>query len=138
MKKYSYSEALHRVAMLCSRGEKSIADIRRKLSDWGIESEEAEQILNYLKENHFVDDERFAVAFVKDKARFSRWGRVKIAYALRQKAISENTIESALQQLDIDEYTDRLMELLRAKSQKMKYNSDYERNTKLMIGRAHV
>lgn len=131
-KKYSYEEALHRVAALCSMAEKSEVDIYRKLSEWGLESDECKQILLYLKKENFLNEERFATAFVKDKFRFSQWGKVKIAYALRQKDISEQCITEALSLIDEDEYTDSLLTLLRSKKKNLKSGSDYEKSAKLV------
>ncbi len=131
-KTYSYDEALHRAAAMCSMGEKSSADVRRKLADWGIAEAESERILAHLTKERFVDDERFAKAFAKDKARFAQWGRVKIAFALRQKSIPESLIAEALSQLDDEAYSDRLLELLRAKQRTLKSGTEYEKNAKLV------
>ncbi len=131
-KTYSYDEALHRAAALCSMAEKSSADVRRKLADWGIAEADAERILERLTKERFVDDERFSVAFAKDKARFAQWGRVKIAFALRQKSIPENLIAAALAQIDDEAYSYCLVELLKAKQRTLKAGTEYEKNAKLV------
>lgn len=132
MKKYTYEEALHRAAALCSMAEKSEADIRRKLSDWGIDDVESAHILSHLRKEKFLDETRFATAFVRDKFRFSQWGRVKIAYALRQKEVSEAIVADALCLIDDDEYAEVLLELLRNKKKSLKSGSDYEKSAKLV------
>lgn len=132
MKKYTYEEALHRAASLCSMAEKSEADIRRKLSDWGIDDAESARILSHLKKEKFLEETRFATAFVRDKFRFSQWGRVKIAYALRQKEVSEAIVADALCLIDDDEYADVLLNLLRNKKKSLKSGSDYEKSAKLV------
>lgn len=132
MKKYTYEEALHRAASLCSMAEKSEADIRRKLSDWGIDDAESARILSHLKKEKFLDETRFATAFVRDKFRFSQWGRVKIAYALRQKEVSEAIVADALCLINDDEYADVLLNLLRNKKKSLKSGSDYEKSAKLV------
>lgn len=132
MKKYTYEEALHRAASLCSIAEKSEADIRWKLSDWGIDDAESARILSHLKKEKFLDETRFATAFVRDKFRFSQWGRVKIAYALRQKEVSEAIVADALCLIDDDEYAEVLLELLRNKKKSLKSGSDYEKSAKLV------
>lgn len=132
MKKYTYEEALHRAATLCSMAEKSEADIRRKLSDWGVNDVESAHILSHLRKEKFLDETRFATAFVRDKFRFSQWGRVKIAYALRQKEVSEAIVADALCLIDDDEYAEVLLELLRNKKKSLKSGSDYEKSAKLV------
>lgn len=132
MKKYSYEEALHRAATLCSMTEKSETDIHRKLLEWGLENSDCERILLRLKKENFLNEERFATAFVKDKFCFSQWGRLKITYALRQKEISEQFINEALSLIDEDEYIDSLLTLLRGKKKNLKSGSDYEKSAKLI------
>ena len=72
-------EALHRAAALCSSSEHCIADIREKLSRWGIGEPDARTIVERLVQERFIDEGRYAIAFAKDKFRFSGWGRIKSA-----------------------------------------------------------
>lgn len=60
--------------------------------------EDAEDILRSLVEEKYVDDARFAGAYVRDKARFSRWGEVKITYNLRKLGIPSSLIRAALEE----------------------------------------
>lgn len=93
-------EALHRAAALCSSSEHCIADIREKLSRWGIGEPDARTIVERLVQERFIDEERYAIAFAKDKFRFSGWGRIKIRYALQQKRIGNSDIVNALSLID--------------------------------------
>ena len=88
-------EALHRAAALCSSSEHCIADIREKLSRWGIGEPDARTIVERLVQERFIDEGRYAIAFAKDKFRFSGWGRIKIRYALQQKRIGNSDIVNA-------------------------------------------
>lgn len=110
-----YSHLLNRAAKLCSSGEKCTHDVRIKLIDWGLESDEAHKAINYLIENKFIDDGRFAKFYVKDKLKFNKWGKIKITYSLRQKQISSNLIEDAISAIDPQEYTEILDQLISSK-----------------------
>ncbi len=91
--------------------------MRRKLLRWGIDLGEADRIVQRLKEENFLNEERFARAFVRDKARFNGWGRVKIAHALRQKQVSSSVILQALdEELDEESSRDTLLHLLQDKA----------------------
>ena len=105
-------EALHRAAALCSSSEHCIADIREKLSRWGIGEPDARTIVERLVQERFIDEGRYAIAFAKDKFRFSGWGRIKIRYALQQKRIGNSDIVNALSLIDEEAYTTRLADLL--------------------------
>lgn len=130
--KYSYEEALHRIASLCSMTEKSEYDARAKLATWQMPQSDINRIVTHLKREGFINDARFAEAFARDKSRFSKWGKVKISLALRQKGIDEQLISSAIDNLNDDEYEDRLLTLLTAKAKTIKAETDYERNGKLI------
>ena len=131
-KKYSYEEALHRVAAMCSMAEKSECDIRNKLFEWDLIPMDIERILSYLKKENYINEERFAAAFVKDKFRFSQWGKVKIAYVLRQKEISNEIINSTLTLIEDEGYYESLLVLLRNKQKSIKSGSSYEKSAKLI------
>ena len=108
-------QALNRASALCARSEQAPNDIREKLIKWGLSRNDADQVLRQLTEQGFLNEERFAHAFVKDKFAFNGWGRIKIAYQLRQKGIPADVIEDAMALLDDDQYQERLIGLLRAK-----------------------
>ena len=80
-------EALNRVASYCSTAEHCRAEINEKLQRWGIAYETIARILDQLETEKFIDDERFCRAFVNDKFRFSKWGKMKIAQGLYMKKI---------------------------------------------------
>ena len=91
-----------------------------------------EHILEHLKKERYLDTQRFCKAFVCDKYRFARWGRMKIAQALRQKQLSSEDIAAGLDEIDETEYCENLKELLRQKSKTVSGKNEYEPNTKLI------
>ena len=111
----SPAQAMNRAAALCARCEQAPSDIRAKLLKWGIRGDDVHRILDKLIEQGFLDEQRFAVAFVKDKFAFNGWGRIKIAHQLRQKGIPSEVIENAITAIDDEAYRERLIELLRSK-----------------------
>ena len=92
--------AFNKAAALCSRCEYAAADIRTRLLKWGLEPQQAPAVLQRLTDEGFLNEQRFARAFVNDKFRFNGWGRVKIAYQLRAKGIGQDCIDEALAQID--------------------------------------
>ena len=114
------TQAMNRAAALCARSEQAPGDIREKLLKWGLAPTEAHQVLRQLQEQGFLDERRFARAFVKDRFAFNGWGRIKIAYQLRQKGIPADVIDESMAAIDEDQYRERLIELLRAKWRSVK------------------
>ncbi len=110
-----YKQILDRAARLCGTGEKCQNDVREKMISWGLEEEDAEKAIRYLVENKFLDDQRFASYFVRDKLKFNKWGRIKISYALRQKKIASEIIEACISQIDPVLYNEILDQILHTK-----------------------
>lgn len=128
----SASRALERLEVLCARSEQCTFDLRRKLSRWGVSEDDAARIMSSLCRARFVDDERFARAYVLEKVRVSRWGRVKIRLGLVAKRIDRDIIEVALEEeIDSREYEGNLIEILRAKMRTIDDPDSYEGKTRL-------
>lgn len=125
-------KALSKCMALCSKSEKCISDIRNKLEKWPLSETELQKVINALIEEKFIDEQRFAESFVRDKFRFNQWGKIKIAFYLRNKNICESTIKHALEQIDETEYYQILCTMLQQKSKSVKAGSDYEKNAKLI------
>lgn len=131
-KEYSVEEARVKAENYCAMAERCKAEVRLKLQQWGIAVESLEMILTHLEKECFINEVRYAKAFVRDKYRFSQWGRVKIAHALRMKGVSDSCIKEGLQQIDDEEYLSILQGLLAKKKRTIKYANDYELNGKLI------
>lgn len=131
-KELSAEEARFKAETYCSLSEHCRSEVIAKLQQWGVPQESSEAILRHLEKERYIDECRYASAFVRDKYRFNQWGRVKIANALRMKCISSACIAEAMEQIDEDEYLDILATLLKKKLGSVKGANDYERNGKLI------
>ena len=99
---------------------------------WEIPEEAQARIMERLVKERYVDDERFARAFAKDKVRYNKWGRRKVEQALWQKHIDEDIRKNVLNEIDDEEYLSVLRPLLKQKRKSIKAQNDYELNQKLM------
>ena len=125
-------QALNALMRLAARAERSSGDALRLMRNWGINAPEQRKILDRLIKMRFIDDGRYAEAFIRDKMRFSGWGAYKIRAALRAKGIAADIVDNALAQLDGQEMGSRLATALEKKIRTTKYTSVYELKTKLM------
>lgn len=91
-------------ARLCAAREYCASDVRAKLRTKGCETEEITEIISRLEREGYLNEARYARAFAADKFRFSGWGKVKIAYQLRLKAVSSAAISEALDAIPAEEY----------------------------------
>ena len=126
-----YKSALVRAAGLCSRQEQCTSHIREKLESWNVREQDVEKILLQLQDEKYLDDGRYAGFYALDKFRFNGWGKIKIAHMMRQKEISEELIDRALQQIDEDAYFQACLDLVRAKSAAIKDKNLFTRKAKI-------
>ena len=122
---------LNKAATYASRCEHCESEVREKLLIWGGTSEETDEIIAYLIEERYIDNQRYANSYAKDKFRFNHWGKYKISIMLRSKDIDSEIIEEALDQIDEEEYLEKLQQILRDKLRSLKYSSEYEKKGKL-------
>ena len=125
-------QALRSLMNLCVKAERSEFDVRRLLERWGIAAEERQRIVDTLVRERFVDDRRYAEAYVREKVRFSGWGRFKIRAALRAKRIDESIIEEALGQVDGASMREKLEHRLQMKMARTKARDEYDLRGKLL------
>src|SRR5690554_1931940 len=115
-------KARNRVLKYCSVAERSEYDVRNLLQKYHLDSVSLTDLINLLKEEDFLNEERYVKAFIKEKFLFNKWGKIKITYALKQKKIKSALVEDLLiQEIDEDEYENSLTELLKAKKKTLKY-----------------
>ena len=125
-------QALAALMRLCARAEKSQEDARRLMRGWGLAERDAEGVLAKLVRDRFIDDARYAGAFVREKLRLSGWGEYKIRTALQRKRIDRALIDAALAEADRSGMDERLRRQLERKARTAKYTTQYELKTKLI------
>ncbi len=131
-KTYSPQEALAQLQNLCSRREICVYDIKLKLQKWEIDANESKKIIDTLQKSNFVNEERYARAYIKEKLNFAKWGRQKILHTLKAKQIPSALIDGILAEFNNDKYREGLIELLKKKNLSIKDESEYSRKAKLL------
>lgn len=124
-------QVLDKMAKYCAYQERCVKDVRDKLKTFDLPQEGKDEILDYLLDNRFVNDERFAKSFVRGKINQSGWGVNKIRFHLIQRGIDKEIIDEALGQTDEETYRQRLIGILKTKSKTVKAANDFERKRKL-------
>lgn len=126
------TEALNRVVSYCAAAEHCRAEIVEKLQRWGVPYGTIDRIVEQLVRENYIDEVRFCRAFVSDKFRLAKWGKVKIAQALQLKKISPMTYLPLLNEIDSDDYLNLLRSLLTAKKKSIHAENEFELNGKLV------
>ena len=126
------NDAYLTLAALCAQAEHCQHEMLEKMRRWELSDEAQARVMERLVKERYVDDERYARAFVKDKVRYNKWGRRKVEQALWQKHIDEDIRQRVLDEVDDEEYLSVLRPLLQQKRKTTKAQSDYELNQKLV------
>ena len=127
-----YNIALKKAMSLCAAREICLSDIKQKLNTWGVEDGDKQKIINRLINDKFIDERRYALAFVKDKFRYNKWGKIKLSAALRMKNIADETIREALDSIDEEIYRAALKSIITNHRKTLKSRSLYDLKGKLL------
>lgn len=132
MRELNYKQALSKAMAICSKSEKCISDIEKKLQNWNISNSNSKKIIDELVEQKFIDEKRFASFYVRDKFRFNNWGKIKIRYMLSGKGISSSTTNQSIkEEIADDAYIETLIYLLSEKAKKIYTENEFEKRAKL-------
>ena len=123
--------ALAKAEHFCAYQERAQQEVRDKLYDWGLWPDAVENIIVKLIGDNFLNEERFAKAYVQGKFKQKGWGRIKIKQGLKIKKIPENLLKKALLTIDGDEYFDMLTRVLSKKAVLLTEKVPYKRRYKL-------
>ena len=132
MKQISEEDALLRLTSLCSTAEHCSHEMIEKMQRWQLANDAQARIIEYLVKEKYIDDERYARFFAKDKIRYNKWGRRKVEQAMWLKHIDGDIQRDVLDDIDDEEYIAVLRPLLKTKRKSVKASNDYEMNMKLI------
>lgn len=94
-------------------------------------TEDVNILISDLITNNFLNEERFAEAFVSGKFRIKKWGKIKIKQHLKQKRISDYSINKGLSQIDEKDYLQTMKDLIDSKCRLTKFKNDWDKRAKL-------
>ena len=112
---YTFLEAKNKLESLCAYQERCQFEIDQKLISWKFPQEQRDQLIADLIANNFIDEQRFTEAFVSGKFNIKKWGKIKITSHLKQKFISNYSIQKGLKEIDLDKYWSTIVSLANKK-----------------------
>lgn len=130
-KKLTPNQALIKAQLSCAYQERCQQEMRDKLYEWGLYSNDVENIIANLVTDNYLNEERFAKAYAGGKFRIKKWGRVKIKLELKKRKISDYCIKKAMQEIDDTDYIKTLKEIIAKKSKEIKGEKLQVRNYKI-------
>lgn len=130
-KSYTLEQALSRLQRYCTYQDRCHIEVERKLTEMRMIPQAKEQIIMSLIEDDYLNEERFALAFVKGKFRIKKWGRIRLKAELKKRKISKYLIKSALEQISEKDYLFTFEELANRKVNSIKADSILLKKKKL-------
>ena len=125
------SEARQKLYHYCAYQERSHQEVKAKLYDLGMHSNDVEEIITHLITEGYLNEERFAKAFAGGKFRVKNWGRIKIIQGLEAKGLTKNCINAGLKEIDDADYLKTLESLIRKKSDQIEEENLFVKRDKL-------
>lgn len=125
-------EAYQKMAHLCSRSEQCSADIRKKIIAYELVDEVVEEIINKLKSEKYLDDKRYAKAYISDKFKFNKWGKIKLRHYLKAKGLPDAIILEGLKEIDEERYKTVLVKMMKEKAKTIKKKNKYEKMAQII------
>lgn len=131
-KQKTEQDAYLTLAALCAQAEHCQWEMTEKMRRWDLSDEAQARVMERLTRERYVDDERYARAFVNDKVHYNKWGRRKVEQALWAKHIDEDIRQRVLDEVTDEEYLRVLRPLLQQKRRTTKAPDEYTLNRKLV------
>ena len=123
-------EALEKMAKFCAYQERCQSEVKQKLFGTGLSNDEIDNVICDLIEHNFLDEERFARAYVRGKFNQKGWGRIKIQQHLNQKQISTFCQKKGMLEINENDYLSKLEEIILKKSNSLKAEDEFIRKNK--------
>ena len=107
----TYLDAIEKLKKYCAYQERCQMEVRKKAYSYGLSSEEAESLITNLIRENFLNEQRFAEAYVRGKYKFKRWGRKKLELELKSRQVTSYCIKKGMAQIEPAIYFSNLVHL---------------------------
>ena len=107
------SEILSKLERYCAYQDRCTQEVLTKIRSFQVEETEARQLIQLLKNDGFIDDERYVQSFIRGKVGIKQWGKQKIRMSLLQKGIDKKLIDKYIEDITLQQYTENLQTTIR-------------------------
>lgn len=116
---------IKKAANYCVYQERTQDEVRKRLREWKIWGDEAEEIIAYLITENYLNEERFAKAFAGGKFRVKKWGKLRIKAELKARKMSKYILDVAMKEIQHDAYFETATQLIEKKLFDLRTESNY-------------
>lgn len=130
-KAYTSAQVFVKIASFCAYQERTHQEVRLKLYEYGIKTDEVEEFIIKLIEDNYLNEERFAKAYAGGKFRIKKWGRLKIIRSLEMKGLSPYCIKSGLKEIEEEDYLKAIFTIIEKKKCEIHLKNPYQKTYKI-------
>lgn len=123
--------AIEKLKRYCAYQERCHQEVVDRAYKIGLYKEQVNEAVITLIQENFLNEERYAEAYVSGKFRIKRWGRIKIVRSLKQKKISEYCIKKGLNLIEETEYLETLQYWIERKEMEIKEADSFKKKGKI-------
>ncbi len=128
----SDKKTAEKLQRFCAYRERSIKEVKDKLTALHVAPQEHALYIKMLQSQKFLDEKRFVSAFINDKFKINRWGRIKIRQLLLAYHVDEALIEKGFEKIDEAEYLKTLQQIINRYKPKTKGLDTYKAQQKIL------
>ena len=129
---FTLKEIYAKMEYYCAYQERCYKEVEEKLYSFSSNQSEKDEILTYLIENNFINEERFAQSFIRGKHNYKLWGKNRIVNELKFRNISSRNIQTALKEIPETTYLHNFHALAEKNWETIKEPKGQKRNKKFV------
>ena len=120
---------IEKIQSYCLYQDRCVMEVKNKLYSFKVSSQLVENIVEYLIDNDYLNEERYTKMFIQGKLRIKKWGRIKLKYELRSKGIDIKTINEHINQINEEDYMNYFNEFSTSKIKFLKGTKDQKKRS---------
>lgn len=120
---------IEKIQSYCLYQDRCIKEVKNKLYSFKVSSQLVENIVEYLIDNDYLNEERYTKMFIQGKLRIKKWGRIKLKYELRSKGIDIKIINEHINQINEEDYIEYFNEFSTNKIKFLKGTLDQKKRS---------
>lgn len=125
-------QAIQKLKQFCSYQERCHFDVKQKLYELRVPPSNHDEIIAWLIEEDYLNEERFARQFAGGKFRMKGWGRKKIYQKLMERRISPYLLKGAFADIEEEQYLQTLTSAAEKKYELLKQEQYLVRRKKTL------
>ena len=120
---------LEKIQSYCLYQDRCLQEVKNKLLSLKVNINSAEKIIKSLKENDYLNEDRYVKLFIQGKLRIKKWGKIKLKNELRIRSIDKNIIEKYINGISETDYLSYFNDFSRTKIERLKGTQDQKKRS---------